>query len=91
MVWALASVLYQGEWEKGVKFAKEHAEMNVNFVPEITRACIYKSDEEIAKAVARLASLVVDSIPALVEKKSLLQFMSRYPSSPQSGMVSIPT
>ncbi|KAH1224109.1 Poly(A) polymerase I [Glycine max] len=27
VVWAFASVLYHGEWEKGIKFAKEHAKM----------------------------------------------------------------
>ncbi|RZB78937.1 Poly(A) polymerase I, partial [Glycine soja] len=35
VVWAFASVLYHGEWEKGIKFAKEHAKMFVNFAPEI--------------------------------------------------------
>ena len=88
VVWAFASVLYHGEWEKGIKFAKEHAKMYVNFAPEIRTSSIYKSDEEIAKAVTKLASLVMHSIPALVESNSLLQSMSRYPSFPQSDMVS---
>lgn len=75
VVWAFASVLYHGEWEEGVKFAKEQAKMSVNFAPEIRTSSVYKSDEEIAKAVTELASLVMQ------------QFMSRYPSFPQSGMV----
>lgn len=88
VVWALASVLYHGEWEEGVKFAKERAKMRVNFAPEIKRSSIYKSDEEIAKAVTKLASLVMNSIPVLVTSNSLLQSLSRYPSFPRSGMVS---
>lgn len=88
VVWAFASVLYHGEWEEGVKFAKEHVEMCINFAPEIRSSTIYKSNGEIAKAVSKLASLVVDSIPALVEHNSLLQSMSRYPTFPRSGMVS---
>ncbi|KAL5181206.1 Poly(A) polymerase I [Glycine soja] len=90
VVWAFASVLYHGEWEKGIKFAKEHAKMFVNFAPEIRTSSIYKSDEEIAKAVTKLASLVMHSIPALVESNSLLQSMSRYPSFPQSDMIFVP-
>ncbi|XP_061346107.1 uncharacterized protein LOC133291792 [Gastrolobium bilobum] len=90
VVWALASVLYHGEWEEGVKFAKEREKLCVNFAPEIRRSNVYKSDEEIAKAVAKLASLVMDSLRALVENNSLLQSMSRYPSFPRSGMVFVP-
>ncbi|KAI4314642.1 hypothetical protein L6164_027530 [Bauhinia variegata] len=63
-VWAFASVLYHGKWEEGIKFAKEHGEMNVNFVPEIRRSCKYKSDKEIAKEVPKLA----DSIRAEIKK-----------------------
>ncbi|XP_068468669.1 uncharacterized protein [Phaseolus vulgaris] len=89
VVWAFASVLYHGEWKEGVKFAKEQARMSVNFVPEIRKSNLYKSDEEIAIAVTKLASLVIHSISPLVEKNSLRQFLSisRYPSFPQSGMV----
>ncbi|KAL2348685.1 hypothetical protein Fmac_002685 [Flemingia macrophylla] len=90
VVWAFASILYHGEWESGVKFAKEHAQTSANFVPEIRTSSIYKSDEEIAKAVTKLASLVMHSIPALVENDSLLQSMSRYPSFPRSGKVFVP-
>ncbi|KAJ1403864.1 tRNA nucleotidyltransferase/pol [Sesbania bispinosa] len=87
VVWTLASVLYHGDWEGGVKFAKEHAKMCVNFAPEIRRSSIYKSDEEIAKAVTKLAYSAIDSIPALVEDSSLLKSLSRYPSFPRSGIV----
>ncbi|XP_068468670.1 uncharacterized protein [Phaseolus vulgaris] len=91
VVWAFASVLYHGEWKEGVKFAKEQARMSVNFVPEIRKSNLYKSDEEIAIAVTKLASLVIHSISPLVEKNSLRQFLSisRYPSFPQSGMDSL--
>ncbi|KAG2376265.1 uncharacterized protein HKW66_Vig0155810 [Vigna angularis] len=89
VVWTFASVLHHGEWKEGVKFAKEQARMSVNFVPEIRKSNIYKSDDEIAIAVTKLASLVMHSIHALVDKSSLRHFMCkpRYPSSPQSDMV----
>lgn len=90
VVWTFASVLHHGEWKEGVKFAKEKARMSVNFVPEIRKSNIYESDDEIAIAVTKLASLVMHSIHALVDKSSLRHFMCmpRYPSSPQSDMVS---
>ncbi|XP_014521176.1 uncharacterized protein LOC106777878 isoform X1 [Vigna radiata var. radiata] len=89
VVWTFASVLHHGEWKEGVKFAKEKARMSVNFVPEIRKSNIYESDDEIAIAVTKLASLVMHSIHALVDKSSLRHFMCmpRYPSSPQSDMV----
>ncbi|KAE9606594.1 hypothetical protein Lal_00025749 [Lupinus albus] len=90
VVWTFASVLYHGEWGKGVKFAKERIEMCINFAPEIMKSNVYKSDEEIAKAVTKLASLVMNSIPALVENNICVQFMSRYPSFPRSGIVFVP-
>ncbi|CAL0331963.1 unnamed protein product [Lupinus luteus] len=90
VVWTLASVLYHGEWEEGVKFAKERIGMCINFAPEIMKSNVYKSDEEIAKAVTELVSLVMDSIPALVENNICVQFMSRYPSFSRSGIVFVP-
>lgn len=77
VVWALASVLYHGEWEGGIKFAKERAKMCVNFAPEIKRSSICKSDEEIAKAVTKLASLAIDSLHGQVSINNLSQFLSR--------------
>ncbi|OIV94882.1 hypothetical protein TanjilG_22079 [Lupinus angustifolius] len=90
VVRTFASVLYHGEWEKGVKFAKERIEMCIHFAPEIMKSDVYKSDEEIAKAVTKLASLVMDSIPALVENNICVQLMSRYPSFSRSGIVFVP-
>ncbi|GAU29829.1 hypothetical protein TSUD_223750 [Trifolium subterraneum] len=87
VVWVLASVLYHGEWEKGIKYANEHANMCVNFAPEIKRSSIGKSDEEIAEAVTKLASLVIDSIHAPVNNDCLSQSQSRYPSVLCSHMV----
>lgn len=80
VVWAFASVLYHGEWEGGVKFAKEGLKMCVNFVPEIKRSSTYELDEEIAKAVTKLASLVIQN--ASLSQKPCS------PSSPSSSMVS---
>lgn len=88
VVWALASVLYHGEWQEGITFAKEHAKMYVNFVPEIKRSNTGKSDEEIAETVTKLASLVIDSIRTLVNINSLSQSLSRYPSVPRPHVVS---
>ncbi|MED6109410.1 hypothetical protein PIB30_033284 [Stylosanthes scabra] len=91
VVWALASILYHGNWEEAVKFAKEHAEMSVNFAPEIRMSCLNKSEEEIAKAVTKLASHVISSVPVLVDNESLLQSMARYASFPCSGTVLVST
>ncbi|XP_050241560.1 uncharacterized protein LOC126690447 isoform X2 [Quercus robur] len=90
VIWAFASALYHGNWEEGVKFAKEHAEMHVDFVPEILGSSNIKSDEELAKEVTLLASLVQDSMSTLAETESLFKAMSRYPFSPCSGFVFIP-
>ncbi|XP_020979176.1 uncharacterized protein LOC107639976 [Arachis ipaensis] len=87
VVWALASILYHGNWKDGVKFAKEHAAVAVNFAPEIRMSCLNKSEEEIAKAVTELASHVIHSVCVLVNNDSLRQSMARYPSSPCSGTV----
>ncbi|KAK7853402.1 poly(a) polymerase i [Quercus suber] len=89
VIWAFASALYHGNWEEGVKFAKEHAEMHVDFVPEILGSSNIKSDEELAKEVTLLASLVQDSMSTLAETESLFKSMSRYPFSPCSGFVFI--
>ncbi|KAK7253019.1 hypothetical protein RIF29_37389 [Crotalaria pallida] len=90
VVWTLASVLYHEDWENGLKFAKERGETCISFTPEIMRSTVYKSDEEIAKAVAKLASLVMNSVPVLVENDTLARFRSRYPSFPCSGIVFVP-
>lgn len=89
VIWAFASALYLGNWEEGVKFAKEHAETHVDFVPEILGSSNVKSDQELAKEVTLLASLVQDSMSTLAETDSLFKSMSRYPFSPCSGFVSI--
>ncbi|XP_028776652.1 uncharacterized protein LOC114733360 isoform X2 [Neltuma alba] len=86
VVWALASVLYHGDWEKGVEFAKEQARRDICFSPEIKKSCVYESDGEIVRAVAQLASLVVDSIAVLVNENILVQSISRYPSTSRSGL-----
>ncbi|KAK9285251.1 hypothetical protein L1049_024440 [Liquidambar formosana] len=87
VVWTFSSVMYHGRWKEGVMFAREYAQLNVNFMPEISEPCDYKSDEELAKKVAQLASLVRASIDALTETDSLYESMSRYPVFPCSGLV----
>lgn len=90
VVWTFASVLYHGNWEAGVEFAREHAKVEVKFVPEISGLVETKSDEDLAKDVAQFASLVQDSACALTEIHDLLESMSRYPFSPCSGLVFLP-
>lgn len=62
VVVAFASILYHGEWRKGIKFARENAEVQVNFIPEISRSYVSKSDEELAQEISQFASLVQDSV-----------------------------
>ncbi|XVF18139.1 hypothetical protein REPUB_Repub10bG0186500 [Reevesia pubescens] len=90
VVWTFASVLYHGKWKEGVEFAREHTKVEIKFVPEISGVSETKSDEDLAKEVARFASLVQDSVGALTETSSLFESMSRYPYSPCSGLVFVP-
>ncbi|KAA8532059.1 hypothetical protein F0562_006799 [Nyssa sinensis] len=87
VVWTFASVLYHGEWKNGVKFAREHAQAQISFVPEISEACDFISDDELADRVSQLAQLVQDSIDALTETDRLLETMARFPDSQCSGLV----
>ncbi|PON50006.1 Poly A polymerase, partial [Parasponia andersonii] len=88
VVLAFASILYHGEWKEGIRFAIENAKVQVNFVPELSKSFTSKSDEELAKEVSQLATLVQDSLDVLTETESLLEAMSGYP--PCSGLVFIP-
>lgn len=85
---AFASILYHGEWKEGIKFARENAEVQVNFIPEISRSIKLKSDEELAEEVSLFASSVQDSIDALIDKESLSNSMTRYPIFQSYGLVS---
>ncbi|CAN6541425.1 unnamed protein product [Malus baccata var. baccata] len=87
VVLTFASVLYHEEWEEGVKFSRDNAASIVNYVPEISGSCEFKSDEELAKQVSQLASCVLDYIAALTETKDPDESMSRYPVFPFSGLV----
>lgn len=89
-VLAFASILYHGEWNEGIRFARENSRVQVNFIPEISRSLEFKSNEELAKEVSQLASSVQISVEALIEKESLAESMSRYPVFPCSGLVSTP-
>lgn len=70
VVVAFASVLYHGDWGEGIKFAKENAEAQVNFKPEISRSIEPKSDKDLAVEVSQFASLVQYSLNALIDSKS---------------------
>ncbi|XP_068304942.1 uncharacterized protein [Pyrus communis] len=87
VVLTFASVLYHEEWEEGVKFSRENVASIVNYVPEISGSCEFKSEEELAKQVSQLASVVLDYIAALTATKDPDESMSRYPVFPFSGLV----
>ncbi|CAK9164938.1 unnamed protein product [Ilex paraguariensis] len=89
VVLTFASVLYHGNWKEGVKFARQNAQTPLSFVPEISEACEFISDDELAERVIQLASLVQDSIDILTDEDSLLETMARFPGLPCSGVVSI--
>ncbi|KAI8031148.1 Poly(A) polymerase I [Camellia lanceoleosa] len=87
VVWTFASVLYHARWKEGVKFAREHAQGSVIFIPEILEACNIMSEDELAERVTQLARVVQDSVDALTETDCLHQAMSRFPDSPSPGLV----
>lgn len=89
VVLAFASILYHGDWKEGIRFAKENAEVKVNFAPELSRSFTFKSDKQLVEEVSQLASFVQDSIYVLTDTESLFESMSSYPTSPCSGLVSI--
>ena len=90
VVLAFASILYHGEWKEGIRFARENAEVQVNFVPELSKSFSSKSVEELAREVSQLATLAQGSLNVLSEEDSLLELMSRYPISPCPALVSKP-
>lgn len=90
VVLTFASILYHGEWKEGIRFARENAEVQVNFVPELLKSFASKSDKELAEEVSQLATFVQNSLDVLTETESLLESMSIYPLFPCSGLVSIP-
>uniref|UniRef100_A0A2P2JDC7 Uncharacterized protein MANES_01G154100 n=1 Tax=Rhizophora mucronata TaxID=61149 RepID=A0A2P2JDC7_RHIMU len=85
-----ASVLYHGKWQEGVKFARESATMQVNFVPEISGSSELKSDEKLAEEVAQFASLVQDSAGAFIDGDSPFKPTFNNPGSTCSGLVFVP-
>uniref|UniRef100_A0A7C9EV59 Polynucleotide adenylyltransferase n=1 Tax=Opuntia streptacantha TaxID=393608 RepID=A0A7C9EV59_OPUST len=87
VVWTLSSVLYHGKWKEGVKAARQLAEVRASFVPEILEPCNDVSDDELAHRVANFVSIILDAVDALTDSESLLKAMSRFPSSPCSGLV----
>ncbi|CAL5369011.1 unnamed protein product [Camellia sinensis] len=87
VVWTFASVLYHARWKEGVKFAREHAQGSVIFIPEILEACNIMSEDELAERVTQFARVVQDSVDALTETDCLHQAMSRFPDSPCPGLV----
>ncbi|MCL7044987.1 hypothetical protein MKW94_002355 [Papaver nudicaule] len=86
VIWAFSSVLYHGNWRKAVNFARESAQMHVQFVPEISDVCGTMTDEELAEDVTNLASQVVSSIGALTDPEKLGYVVRIYSSaSPDLG------
>ncbi|XP_024186191.1 uncharacterized protein LOC112190917 isoform X1 [Rosa chinensis] len=90
VVFTFASVLYHGGCKKGLTFARDNAQVIVDYLPEISSSSACKSEEELEKEVSLLASLVLDSIAALTATESLVETMSKYPESPCSGLVFVP-
>lgn len=89
VVWTLSSVLYHGKWNEGVKLARKHAQVPVDFSPEILKECDSKSDEELAERVSELASLVQDCVMSLSKTSDLSASMSDCPDNTCAGLVSI--
>ncbi|XP_068646588.1 uncharacterized protein [Aristolochia californica] len=90
VVWVFASVLYHGEWEKAVKFARENAQEFVQFIPEILESSGVKSDEFLENAISLLVSSIKSSVDALTDMEPLIESMAKYPSAPSPGLVIIP-
>uniref|UniRef100_A0A5B6ZQ61 Polynucleotide adenylyltransferase n=1 Tax=Davidia involucrata TaxID=16924 RepID=A0A5B6ZQ61_DAVIN len=90
VVWTFASVMYHGEWKEGVKFARKRAQAQTSFVPEISEACDFVSDDELAGRVSQLAQLVQYSVDTLTETDRLLETMARFPELQCSGLVFVP-
>ncbi|KAM1587666.1 hypothetical protein ACFX1X_027127 [Malus domestica] len=90
VVLTFASVLYHEEWEEGVKFSRDNAASIVKYVPEISGSCGFKSEEELAKQVSKLASFMLDYIAALAATKDPDESMSRYPVLPFSELAFLP-
>lgn len=86
-VWTFASVLYHGTWKEGVNFAREHSQALTSFIPEISELHHNRPEDELAQRVTHLASLVQDSIGALIETDILVEMMSRFPDFPCSDVV----
>ncbi|KAK3005925.1 hypothetical protein RJ639_017798, partial [Escallonia herrerae] len=87
VVLAFASVLYHGKWKQGVEVARQHTQAQYRFVPEISEADDFISDDVLAEKVAELALLVQDSVNILTDADSLLQTMERFPGFPCPGLV----
>ncbi|XP_026403035.1 uncharacterized protein LOC113298485 isoform X1 [Papaver somniferum] len=79
VIWAFSAVLYHGNWRKAVKFARESAQLHVQFVPEISDVCGTMTDEELTEDVISLASKVRSSIGALTDADKLESVIQNYP------------
>lgn len=87
VVLAFAATLYHGEWNEGVNYAREKSLVEINLRPEITRSAKFKSEEKLAEGVTRFALKVQGCIAALTSKDCLLEAMSTFPASSNSGLV----
>ncbi|KAJ9540844.1 hypothetical protein OSB04_027350 [Centaurea solstitialis] len=87
VIMTFASVLYHQSWEDGLKFARKCGRAPVSFEPETLEPYKFISDDEAAEKVKQLATLVVGSIDALVDKDRLNKIMAKFTGSPCSGPV----
>uniref|UniRef100_A0A9I9D6E1 Poly(A) polymerase I n=1 Tax=Cucumis melo TaxID=3656 RepID=A0A9I9D6E1_CUCME len=87
IVLAFAATLYHGEWNEGVNYARAKSLVEINLRPEITRSAEFKSENELAEGVTCFALNVQGCIAALTSADCLLEAMSTFPASSNSGLV----
>ncbi|CAM8934676.1 unnamed protein product [Rhodiola kirilowii] len=90
VVLTFSSVLYSGNWNQGLQFARECTHKPVNFSPEIKHhKPVILTDEELADIVTRFASLVQSSIDIFTDRDTLNKSLARLPFPTSQGMVFI--
>ncbi|XP_027180185.1 uncharacterized protein LOC113778863 isoform X1 [Coffea eugenioides] len=90
VVLTVASVLFHGKWEEGVKFARQHAQEVQIYIPEIASCSDSISDDELADKVSELAVQVQNSVCFLSEAEILLKEMAKFPAFECPGLVFVP-
>ncbi|KAG9443125.1 hypothetical protein H6P81_018979 [Aristolochia fimbriata] len=90
VLWVFALTLYNGEWKKAVKFARENTEVFVQFIPEVLESSGVKSDEFLENAISLLVTSIKSSVNALTDMEPLIKSMAKYPSAPSPSLAIIP-